>query len=40
MYNPVVLSKLRLMMEAAKIDPFGSDYLVWIDGAITHSIEK
>ena len=40
MYNPVVLSKLKIIMEAAKIDPFESDYLVWIDGAITHSIDK
>lgn len=40
MYNPVVFSKSRLLMEAARIDPFSSDYLLWIDGGFTHSIDR
>lgn len=40
MYNPVVMSKMKLIAEASKVDPFNSDYYVWIDGGLTHSFNK
>jgi hypothetical protein len=36
MYNPVVMSKHRILMEAAKLNPFNSDYHLWVDGGFTH----
>jgi hypothetical protein len=36
MYNPVVMSKHRLMLEAARADPFSSEYFLWLDGGATH----
>lgn len=38
MYNPVVMSKHRLLFEASQLDPFSSEYLLWIDGGFTHVI--
>lgn len=40
MYNPVVMSKLRFVAEASLVDPFNSDYYIWIDGGLTHSFDK
>jgi hypothetical protein len=40
MYNPVVMSKLFFMREALQVDTFDSDYLVWVDGGLTHVFNK
>ena len=38
MYNPVVMSKLRVMKEAFSVDKFNSDYYIWVDGGFPHSL--
>lgn len=36
MYNPVVMSKFFLMVEAIEHDIFDSDYFIWIDADLLH----
>ncbi len=38
MYNPLVMSKMFLMNDAALMDPFNSSHLVWIDGGLTNTV--
>ena len=40
MYNPIVLSKMFLLNDAAIIDPFNSTHLVWVDGALTNTVHE
>ena len=37
-YNPIVMSKMFMLHDASISDPFGSDFFVWIDGAITNTV--
>jgi hypothetical protein len=40
MYNPLVMSKMFLLNDAAILDPFNSTHLVWIDGGITNTVHE
>lgn len=40
MYNPVVMSKMFLLNDAAIMDPFDSTHLVWVDGALTNTVHE
>jgi hypothetical protein len=40
MYNPIVMSKMFLLNDAAILDPFNSDYMVWVDGALTNTVHE
>lgn len=40
MYNPIVMSKMFLLNDAAIFDPFNSTHLVWIDGALTNTVHE
>ena len=40
MYNPIVMSKMFLLNDASVFDPFNSSHLVWIDGAITNTVNQ
>lgn len=40
MYNPIVMSKMFLLNDAAIMDPFDSTHLVWVDGALTNTIHE
>lgn len=36
-YNPLVMSKLKLLCDGAGENPFSSDYFLWIDAGITRT---
>jgi hypothetical protein len=38
MYNPIVMSKMFLLNDAAIMDPFDSTHMVWVDGALTNTV--
>lgn len=40
MYNPVVMSKMFLLNDAAILDPFNSSHLIWVDGALTNTVNE
>jgi O-methyltransferase len=40
MYNPIVMSKMFLLNDAAILDPFNSSHLVWVDGALTNTVHE
>ena len=40
MYNPIVMSKVFLLNDAAIFDPFNSTHLVWVDGALTNTVHE
>lgn len=40
MYNPLVMSKMFLLNDAAIMDPFDSTHLVWVDGGITNTVHE
>ena len=40
MYNPLVMSKMFLLNDAAILDPFNSEYMVWVDGALTNTVHE
>jgi len=40
MYNPLVMSKMFLLNDASILDPFNSDYMVWVDGALTNTVHE
>jgi hypothetical protein len=40
MYNPIVMSKMFLLNDAAIMDPFDSTHLVWVDGALTNTVNE
>jgi O-methyltransferase len=40
MYNPIVMSKMFLLNDAAILDPFDSSHMVWVDGAITNTVHE
>lgn len=40
MYNPVVMSKLFMMVEALKYDVFDSDYFMWMDAGLLHVFNR
>jgi hypothetical protein len=40
MYNPIVMSKIFLLNDAAIFDPFNSTHLVWVDGALTNTVNE
>lgn len=37
-YNPLVMSKMFLLHNAKIFNPFGTDFLYWIDGGITNTV--
>jgi FkbM family methyltransferase len=39
-YNPIVMSKMFLLNDAAIMDPFNSTHLVWVDGALTNTVHE
>ncbi len=40
MYNPIVMSKMFLLNDASILDPFNSENLVWVDGALTNTVHE
>jgi hypothetical protein len=40
MYNPIVMSKMFLLNDAAILDPFNSENMVWVDGALTNTVHE
>jgi hypothetical protein len=40
MYNPLVLSKMRWLNEAAADNPFASSHLFWIDAGLTGTVSE
>jgi hypothetical protein len=40
MYNPIVMSKMFLLNDAAIMDPFNSTHLVWVDGALSNTVHE
>ena len=38
MYNPLVMSKMFLLNDARILDKFDSEYMFWIDGGITRTV--
>lgn len=40
MYNPIVMSKMFLLNDASIFDPFDSEHLVWVDGALTNTVHE
>jgi hypothetical protein len=38
MYNPLVMSKMFLLNDAALMDPFNSSHMVWVDGALSNTV--
>ena len=40
MYNPIVMSKMFLLNDAAILDPFNSENIVWVDGALTNTVHE
>lgn len=40
MYNPIVMSKMFLLNDAAILDPFNSTHMIWVDGGITNTVNE
>jgi hypothetical protein len=40
MYNPIVMSKMFLLNDAAIFDPFDSSHLIWVDGGLTNTVHE
>lgn len=40
LYNPMVMSKMFMLNDARIFNPFDTDYLIWIDGAITNTVHE
>ena len=40
MYNPLVMSKMFLLNDASIMDSFNSEYMVWVDGALTNTVHE
>jgi hypothetical protein len=40
MYNPIVMSKMFLLNDASILDPFNSENIVWVDGALTNTVHE
>jgi len=40
LYNPMVMSKMFMMNDAAIANPFNTDYFLWVDGGITTTIHQ
>jgi hypothetical protein len=40
MYNPIVMSKMFLLNDASILDPFNSENMVWVDGALTNTVHE
>lgn len=40
MYNPLVMSKMFLLNDAAILDSFDSEYMIWVDGALTNTVHE
>jgi hypothetical protein len=38
-YNPLVMSKFFFLHDVTFFNPFQSDYFVWIDGALSHTLD-
>lgn len=38
MYNPLVMSKIFLLNDARILDIFNSTHLIWVDGALSHTV--
>jgi hypothetical protein len=38
-YNALVMSKLLWLQEQAQDNPFGSEHLYWLDGALSHTVD-
>ena len=40
LYNPMVMSKMFLLNDAAISNPFDTDYFLWVDGGITSTVHS
>lgn len=40
LYNPMVMSKMFLLNDAAISNPFDTDYFLWVDGGITSTVHQ
>ena len=40
LYLPFVLSKMFMMSDASIMNPFGTDYFLWLDAGITNTVHK
>ena len=40
LYNPMVMSKMFMLNDAAIFNPFNTDQFLWVDGAITNTVHK
>lgn len=40
MYNPMVMSKMFMLNDARLWNPFGTEYMAWIDGGITNTVHE
>jgi hypothetical protein len=38
-YNPLVMSKFFFLHDLTLLNPFQTDYFVWIDGALSHTVD-
>lgn len=38
-YNPIVMSKFFFLHDTSIINPFNSDYIFWIDGGLTNTVD-
>lgn len=38
MYNPVVMSKMFLLHDSKVVNPFNTDYFLWLDAGITNTV--
>ena len=39
-YNPMMFTKMFMLNDSAIINPFNSDYLFWIDGGLTNTVNS
>lgn len=40
LYNPMVMSKMFMLNDASIMNPFSTDYFIWIDGGITNTVHE
>jgi FkbM family methyltransferase len=40
LYNPMVMSKMFMLHDASLLDPFGSEYFLWVDGGLTSTTHE
>ncbi len=40
LYNPITMSKFKLLVEARQNDIFETDYYEWLDGGFVHKLNQ